>query len=148
MTGLTRNFRYRQSGATIVEFAIVASVFFTLLIGIMEMGRVLFYWNTATEATRLGSRIAVVCDLNDSDIKTKMTALFPTLTAADISLDYLPAGCTSANCQSVTVSIAAKSIPTNIPYVPLSLTMPPFTTTLTRESLQSTFNGTANPACQ
>ena len=62
-----------------VEFALVAALFFTLLIGIMEMGRVLFYWNSAAEATRLGARLAVVCDLNDTTIK---------IADADDALDF------------------------------------------------------------
>jgi Flp pilus assembly protein TadG len=142
------SFRRSERGATVVEFAVVTGIFFMLLIGIMEMGRVLFYWNTATEATRLGARIAVVCDLNDTHIKAKMISLFPTLNTSDISLNYQPAGCTAANCQQVTVSIVpGKNIATYIPYVPMALTMPAFTTTLSRESLQSTFNGMANPVC-
>src|SRR3954452_7753274 len=59
--------RHHQAGVAAIEFALVASLFFTVLLGIMEMGRVLFYWNSAAEATRLGARIAVVCDLNDAD---------------------------------------------------------------------------------
>lgn len=148
MKMIMTSIRRPQRGVAAVELALVTSVFFMLLIGIMEMGRLLYYWNTATEATRLGARIAVVCDLNDADIKAKMTSLFPALNVGDISLDYQPASCTAANCQQVTVSIlSGKSIPTYIPYVSLSLTMPAFATTLPRESLQSTFGGTANPAC-
>ena len=66
----------RQRGVAAVEFALIASIFFMLLIGIMEMGRILFYWNTATEATRLGARLAVVCDIGDNAIKSRMVALF------------------------------------------------------------------------
>ncbi len=136
----------RQRGVTAVEFALVASAFFILLIGIMEMGRMLFYWNTTAEVTRLGAHMAVVCDKNDADIKAKMLALSPTLKADDISLDYQPAGCSASNCELVTVSVAPGTpIDTYIPFVPLSLTMPAFTTTLTRESMDS---GGGNPACQ
>lgn len=139
-------FSQAQRGVAAIEFALVASVFFMLLIGIMEMGRVLFYWNTSAEVARLGARIAVVCDKDDAEIKARMMALFPTLTAADISLDYQPAGCTAANCEMVTVSIVpGKQIPTFIPFVPLSLTLPGFNTTLTRESMDS---GGGNPVCQ
>lgn len=51
MTAQTSGYRKLQRGVAAVEFALVAGIFFSLLIGIMEMGRVLFYWNTATEAT-------------------------------------------------------------------------------------------------
>ena len=139
----------RQRGVAAVEFSLISSIFFMLLIGIMEMGRILFYWNTATEATRLGARLAVVCNKDDNAIKTRMMALFPMLNSANISLNYLPANCTAADCEQVTVSIAAAGtvIPTYLPFVPLSLTLPGFATTLSRESMQSSSDGVANPVC-
>jgi hypothetical protein len=120
----------------------------------MEMGRILFYWNTAAEVTRLGARIAVVCDMKDATIKDKMVNLFPALTTAEITIDYQPSAplacsATEDNCEWVTVSIAKGApIKTFIPFVPLSFTMPAFSTTLPRESMQSTIDGTANPVCQ
>lgn len=140
--------RRSERGAAVVEFALVAAVFFTLLVGIMEMGRILFYWNTTAEVTRLGARIAVVCDKDDADIKAKMVKLFPTLAEGDISISYQPATCSQAenNCEWVTVAIAAGvPIETFIPYVPLSLTMPAFSTTLPRESMDSSGG---NPVCK
>ena len=138
-----------QRGVAAVEFALVAGIFFMFLIGAMEMGRVLFYWNTTTEATRLGARIAVVCNKDASQVFTKMNALFPMIATADIDVTYLPVGCTVDTCESVTVAIKPdKEIPTFIPYGALELILPPFTTTLSRESMQSTFDGTANPICQ
>jgi Flp pilus assembly pilin Flp len=140
--------RSRQRGAAAIEFALIAGLFFTLLIGIMEMGRVLFYWNSAAEATRLGARLAVVCDLNDADIKARMQALLSILPASKIEIGYQPAGCSVATCREVTVNIlAGVSVATFIPYTPLSLTLPPFSTTLPRESMLSTVNGIANPVC-
>lgn len=138
--------RRTQRGVAAVEFALIASAFFILLIGIMEMGRILFYWNTAAEAARLGARVAVVCDKDDADIRARMVALFPKLTAADISVDYQPTGCTAGNCELITVSVVpGMLIDTFIPFVPLTLAMPGFTTTLTRESMDS---GGGNPVCQ
>jgi len=139
----------RQRGVAAVEFALISSIFFMLLIGIMEMGRILFYWNTATEATRLGARLAVVCNIDDGAIKGRMMALFPMLNSANISIDYQPANCTAANCEQVTVRIVSANaiIPTYIPFVPLSLTLPGFATTLTRESMNSSSDGVANPVC-
>jgi len=132
-----------------VEFALVSMVFFMLLIGAMEFGRVLFYWNTTAEATRLGARMAVVCDKDANQIYTKMSALFPTITSSDIDVTYLPVGCSVDTCESVTVTIKPdKIIPTFIPYAALNLKLPPFTTTLSRESMQSTFAGIQNPICQ
>jgi Flp pilus assembly protein TadG len=135
-------------GAVAVEFALVASVLCTLLIGTLEFGRLNWYWVTAVEMTRLGARMAIVCDQNDTNIKQRMVDRLPLLAATDISVSYAPAGCTVADCLYATVSIAPTTFTTFIPFVPLSLTMPPFTTTLPRESMQSALSGTPNPTCQ
>jgi Flp pilus assembly protein TadG len=97
----------RQRGAAAVELALVAAIFLMLLIGIMETGRVLFYWNTAAEATRLGARLAVVCDIADAGaVKDAMGEFFPLFSPGAIDIAYTPAGCTVETCTEVTVSIA------------------------------------------
>jgi Flp pilus assembly protein TadG len=137
-----------QSGVAAVEFALVSALFFTLLFGVIEMGRLLWIWNAAVEATRLGARIAVVCDINDADIKARMTERVPELQTSQITVTYLnpPAAintCTSANCKAVSVELTGYTHDTIIPFVPLSLTLPPFETTLRKEFMQST----GNPVC-
>jgi Flp pilus assembly protein TadG len=140
--------RARQGGATAVEFAIVSSVFLVLMIGMMEMGRMLYYWNTAVEATRLGARVAAVCDVGETDIKTKMHAMLDVLPTSAITVTYTPGGCTVNNCRYVTVSIDdGVSIATYIPGVPLALSLPAMSTTLPRESMLSTVGGVPNPMC-
>lgn len=140
--------RRRQRGAAIVEFAIVAAVFCTLLIGIFEFARVLYYWNTASEAVRLGARTAVVCDADATVVKQRITKLLPLLSAANVDLAYTPSGCDSDSdtarnsCTFVTVSVTNVSVKTMIPFIPLTLTMPPLTTTLPRESLATSTGGT------
>lgn len=142
--------RAHQRGATVVEFAIVAMLFFTLLIGVVEMARVLFHWNTASEATRWGARMAVVCDANAAIIKTRMATLMPQLSPSNIALDYEPAGCDSdpdtarASCASVTVSVTGLTVQTLVPMIPMTLPVPPFATTLSRESMNS---ATGGPVC-
>lgn len=140
----------RQRGVAALEFAIISVVFFTLLIGVMEMGRVLFYWNTASEATRLGARVAVVCDINSSQSASNpvikdMQQLLPILQPANVTVTYTPSGCDASSCTAVTVAIANVTVNTVVPFVPFNLNMPPFSTTLPRESLNSV-NGT-NPSC-
>lgn len=140
---------HQQRGASAVEFAIVAGLFFSLLIGAMEMGRLLFYWNTSVEATRLGARLAVVCDLGDAAIRSRMHQLLPLLpdSSANIQIDYFPSGCDVNTCQQITVGISGVSVQTLIPYAPLSIALPAFSTTLTRESMQSAPDDVANPVC-
>jgi Flp pilus assembly protein TadG len=140
------------AGSVTVEFALVSVVFFTMLFGMMEMSRLMFYWNTAAEVTRLGARMAVVCDpdaVARDAIRARMRQLLPIIEAADITIAYTPAGCTANTCQLATVSITTVTpIQTYIPFLPLAVVMPAFSTTLSRESMQSTFDGVANPSCQ
>ncbi len=140
----------RQRGVAALEFALISTVFFTLLIGIMEMGRVLFYWNTAGEATRMGARVAVVCDVNSSQsasnpVIKNMRSMLPILQPANVTVTYAPAGCDASSCTSVTVAITNVAVNTVVPFVPFNLTMPPFSTRLPRESLNSV--GGTNPTC-
>lgn len=138
-----------QRGVAAVEFAIISSLLFTMLLGVVEMGRLFWTWNAAVEATRYGARLAVVCDLNDSHIKSRMISSLPSLANSNIVLTYLnpPAAdntCTAADCKAVKVSLTGYTHNTIIPFVPMSLTLPPFSTTLRKEFMSST----ANEVCQ
>jgi Flp pilus assembly protein TadG len=137
-----RQIRIGQRGAAAVEFGLVSSLLVILLVGTMEMGRILFYWNTAGEATRLGARLAVVCNKEAAIVKARMGGMLNILTPDNINVTYTPAGCDVDSCQSVTVSITGLKVSTFIPFVPLNLVMPAFSTTLPRESMDS-----ANPDC-
>lgn len=138
----------RQRGVAAVEFAIVSTMFFTLLIGIMEMGRLLWTWNAAAEATRLGARLAVVCSIGEANIKTRMREMLPAISNSNITIDYLNPpfaanSCTADSCKEVRVSLSGYVHQTIIPFLPLSVTLPPFRTTLPREYMDST----GNPVC-
>lgn len=137
--------RKRQAGATAVELAFVSAIFFTVLLGVVEMGRMLYHWNSAVEATRLGARLAVVCDMNDSDIKSRMIGMWPELTSARIQIDYLnPPNavntCTVDTCKRVSVKIISFNERPLIPFLNITLAVPEFVTTLPREAMSSTSN--------
>ncbi len=142
----TARIRSRQHGASTVEFALVAAFggFLLVLIGIFELGRVMYTFNTASEATRLGARTAIVCDASDERIKSAMMALLPSLSSDQIDISYQPAGCAASAgaartaCTSVKVSLNSNAqLSTVIPFVPLSIDIPPFVTTMTREAMDS-----------
>lgn len=131
----------RQNGAAAVEFALIAVLFFALLIGIVEFGRVLFAWNSAVEATRRGARIAVVTNpASQGTIKAEMKKIMPGLQDNQIEVLYDGAGgCASNLCDYVTVSVGLPQPyeinPLLLPIGTVTIPIPPFTTTLTRESL-------------
>lgn len=140
--------RRRQRGMAIVEFAFVAMIFFTLLLGIMEFGRWMFTLNAAAEATRWGARLAAVCSIGDTGIEAKMRFILGSLDPArtdQILINYTPTGCNAGNCEKVKVSLQNVSftplIP--IPFMGVAVPIPPFTTSLPRELM----NSDDNPIC-
>ncbi|MBS1189181.1 MAG: pilus assembly protein TadG [Rhodocyclaceae bacterium] len=136
-----RYFRKTERGAAAVEFAVASTLFFTVLFGILYFGLALFYWNSAAEATRNAARVAVVCNPNSTALVTaKMQQLVPQLSSAQVSLTYSPSGCDVNTCRTVTVSVTNYTLDLPLPLPIHSMAMPPFTTTLTRESLNSTNN--------
>lgn len=88
----------RQRGAAIVEFALICMLFFTLVLGIIELGRMLYLYNTMQEVTRRGAREAVIRWV-DEGATIKSLALFggstlpaaPELTTSNVTIKYLNA---------------------------------------------------------
>lgn len=130
-----------QRGAAIVEFALVAVVFFTVVLGIMDFGRLLFTWNAVAEATRAGARVAVVCDKGAARVLTTMQKFAP-VTSANVKIDWydstgaISTTCDSSSCAGVAVRVQSLTI---TPFSPVgwigfsTLTVPPFSTYLPRE---------------
>ena len=145
-----------QRGAALVEFALIVAVFITLLLAILDFGRILYAWNAAAEATRWGARIAVVCDaLTPDQVRSKMKIILPELTDANIAINwYNPEGtidntCDSSNCKGVEVSITGFTVQPVSPFMGFVMpAVPSFKTYLPRESMQATnAAGDKNPVC-
>lgn len=49
-----------EQGSTVVEFVMVATLFFMMLIGVIEFGRLLYTHNALTDAARRGARYASI----------------------------------------------------------------------------------------
>jgi hypothetical protein len=49
-----------ESGTAVVEFAVVATLLFLVVFGILDFGRAMNYWNDATQMANEGARWAVV----------------------------------------------------------------------------------------
>ncbi len=144
-----------QAGAAIVEFALVCVLFLTVLLAIMDFGRILYMWNAAAEATRLGARLFVVCDQATSSAKilAQMQQFVP-ITASNLQIDWyaydssgkinISTTCDKTSCAGVAVSIKNMSI---TPLSPLawigfsSLNVPGFSTYLPREYMANTTPG-------
>jgi hypothetical protein len=134
----------RQRGVAAVEFALVALLFFTLLLGIMEFGRWMFTLNAASEATRLGARLAVVCSQGDESlIRRRMSEMTVSIPSSNMVIDYVPANCDASNCKSVSARVVGASFRPLIPLWGTSVAIPAFEVSLPRESM----NSSNNPVC-
>src|ERR1700694_1182742 len=58
--------RKNERGSTLVEFAVGATVFLTILFAVLEFGRALWVHNALADAARRGARYAVVHAAADS----------------------------------------------------------------------------------
>ncbi|MFL6706694.1 MAG: TadE/TadG family type IV pilus assembly protein [Massilia sp.] len=133
-------------GAATIEFALVLIMFLMFTLAVTDFSRLLFAWNAATEASRLGARYAVVCDDtgNKAAVLARMQTLLPDV--ADIALTWQPAGCNSGSCEGVTVTITSLRFQWLSPIagaIPPSITLPTFSTYLPREIMRQDPNSVA-----
>jgi Flp pilus assembly protein TadG len=60
--------RRNRRGAAAVEFAVVAPVFFLMIFGMIEFGRMVMVQQILTNASREGARLGVLDNINESDV--------------------------------------------------------------------------------
>ena len=153
------NSRRGERGTSVAEFAVVALVFFIIIIGIVEFGRLLYTHNALTDATRRGARFASLNSATSGDaVKNEVVygrnATYdvngnPTsapvingLTTSMVSVEYVgvPIGTTGTmtgygtNLGTTTVKIEGYTFDLMIPLLGRQLTLPTYSTTYTAES--------------
>jgi len=77
-----RSYRKKRRGAAVVEFAVVAPVFFLLVFGMIEFGRMVMVQQVITNASREGARRAVLDGATTAEVTA---AVNDYLTTAGIS---------------------------------------------------------------
>lgn len=160
----TRAFKKSERGAAVAEFAVACLFFFTVLIGIIEFGRLLYTHNALTDAARRGARYAtlhaenVACVRNiviygekhvDADCEPTGPPLVNGITAQGVNISVAYAGADTdndpddetpidtaygSNLGTATVAIENFSFRLGIPLLNLTITMPDYRTTMSAES--------------
>lgn len=138
-----------QRGAALFEFAIVATVFLTMLFGVIEFGR--FFWthNALRDAARKGARYATIRRNDSAGIQavkymvvygnpnanpSTATPIVPGLTASNVAVEYQ--NYTGVQLGSRTsVSIINYQFQFALPFVGTTTTMPAYRTSLPGESV-------------
>ena len=136
-----RRNKNNERGSTLVEFAIGATVFLTVMFGVIEFGRALWVHNALSDAARRGARYAVVHKESDSaavknvvvygDPAGGSTPLVNNLTLSNVNVTHSGFGLSGG---TATVSISDYHFEFVLPIVSTSISMPNYSTTLTAES--------------
>src|SRR5215210_8085039 len=135
-----------ERGATLVEFAIGATVFFTVMFAVVEFGRMLYVHNGLSDAARRGARYAVVHSQADV-ANVKLMAVYGNtnggaqqplvdhLTTNNVVVTYSgDPNAFGVNKGTVTVQIQNYDFNFSIPLVGGKIRMPKYSTALTGEN--------------
>lgn len=96
-----------RRGAAAVEFAIIAPLFFLVVMGIIEFGRMAMVQQVITNAAREGARVGVVDDSTTSGVKKKVDNYLASAGIKGASVSVSPDPPSSAKYgESVTVTVA------------------------------------------
>src|SRR5688572_1710026 len=103
----------RRRGQALVEFALIIPLFLLLLVGIFDLGRAVFSYDTLTIAAREGARIAIVNQYEPSIIKrAKDQTAIVELSDPSVAIDFYQVQAdgspdTSSQCALVAVGCLA-----------------------------------------
>jgi Flp pilus assembly protein TadG len=108
---LCRSCRRNRWGAAAVEFAIVAPVFFLLVFGMIEYGRMVMVQQVITNAAREGARVGVLDGATTANVTTAVSTYLTSAKITGATTAVSPSPPSSAGYgQPVTVTI---SVPFN-----------------------------------
>ena len=133
--------RTHERGATLVEFAIAATVFLTSMFAVVEFGRALWTHNALADAARRGARYAVINAPDAAKVKNVVVygndagtgqPILNNLTTANVDVSY---NNFAVNKGTVSVSITNYQFQFVVPLIGTTIQMPAYNTTLTGESI-------------
>ena len=101
-----------RKGAAAVEFAIVAPLFFLLVIGCIEFGRALMVQQVLTNSSRVGAREAITLTATESEAVTAANefAAAASVTGTTVTVTPNPSTASAGDMISVTVSVPFSSV--------------------------------------
>ena len=102
-----RLYRRNRRAAAAVEFAVVAPVFFLLVFGMIEYGRMVMVQQVITNASREGARLAVLDGATASSVTTTVNSYLSagSITGATVTVSPNPPT-TAQNGDPVTVTVS------------------------------------------
>jgi len=93
-----------EHGQALVEMALVLPLFFLLLFGVIEMGRVGYAYITVSNAARAGGRVATI-GAADSEITSSVQNAATSLDPASLTINITPNQALRHSGQAVTLQV-------------------------------------------
>ena len=85
--------RRSESGQSLVEFALAIPIFLLIMFGLFDLGRVVYAYNTISNASRESVRVSIVNQTaSDVEAEAIKQAVSLDLTDADVTPAYMDAG--------------------------------------------------------
>jgi Flp pilus assembly protein TadG len=136
--------RRRQRGQALVEFAVVFPVMALIIMGVLDLGRAIYTYNTLAQSARVATRTAIV-NQTTSVVRTDAIASAPTLGLTDANVDvcFKTESATQTDCSSSTNDCSQADreigclaiVRTHVAYTPMT---PVISTIFSSVSLSST----------
>jgi Flp pilus assembly protein TadG len=105
--------RSARRGAAVVEFALIAPLFFTMILGIIEFGRMMMVQQILVNAAREGARSAVLPGETDAQVTTVVSNYMSGVQISGYSESCSPtlsSNPASGTALKVTVSVPASTV--------------------------------------
>ena len=98
--------RARRCGAAVAEFAVVAPVFFMMIIGFIEFGRALMVEQVLVNASRVGARQAITVGATNSTVTDTVEDYAEGVSVSGVSVTATPNPATAATGDLITVTVS------------------------------------------
>jgi Flp pilus assembly protein TadG len=101
---LTR--RTARFGASATEFAVVAPVFFLMIVGFIEFGRALMVQQVLVNASRVGAREAITTSATTANVQTAVQQYTAGVAGPGVTVNVTPNPATAVPGSMITVTTA------------------------------------------
>lgn len=102
--------RKRRRGAAVTEFAIVAPIFFMMVVGFIEFGRALMVQQVLINASRVGARMASTTGATSTAVQSAVQSYASGVAVPGVTVAVTPNPATAAAGTAITVTT---SVPFN-----------------------------------
>lgn len=96
----------RRRGASLVEFAVVAPIFFIFVFGIIEFGRMVMVQQIITNAAREGARQGIIPGATSNQVNSTVSSYLTSTTISGATTSVSPDPTLATYGQGITVTVS------------------------------------------